>query len=192
MKILALMGSPRKNGNTAHVLAWVEEKLKLEGHQVERLDVAVLGLQGCSGCHLCQKSAPDKLVCSRKDNGLDVFRKMIAADAIIYASPLYWFDFTAQIKPLIDRHLCLIRGGTDNPAAHYSQLEGKRLALLVTAYDHAGDGNSDLLSEMFRRMAAFCKAPVTAELVVPFIRGPQDLGPMQKDSAERFARELTA
>ncbi len=192
MKVLALLGSPRKNGNTARVLSWVEDKLKRDGHQVERLDVAALGLEGCAGCHLCQKSAPDELVCSRRDSGLEVFRKMIAADAIIYASPLYWFDFTAQIKSLIDRHLCLIRGGADNPATHYSQLEGKRLALLVTAYDQAGEGNSDLLSEMFRRMAAFCKAPVTAELVVPYCREPKDLGPMQKDSAERFAAELVA
>ncbi len=191
LRVVSLLGSPRKNGNTARVLKWVEESLKKAGHSVERLDIAGMGLEGCSGCHLCQNSAAEDLICSRKDRGLEVFGRMIAADAVIYATPLYWWDFTAQIKPLIDRHLCLVRG-TDDPVTHRSFLEGKRLGLLVTAYDHAGEGNSDLLSEMFRRMATFCKATVAAELVVPFLRTPLDLGPMQQDSARQFAAELVS
>lgn len=190
LKVLGLSGSPRKNGNTARVLGWVEDELRARGHATERLAVADYALQGCVGCYLCQNH-PGELFCSRKDRGLELLGKIVEADLVIYSTGLYWWDFTAQLKLLIDRHFCLVHGSND-PATHASLIENKPLALLVTACDHAGEGNSDLISEMFKRIAAYCKARVAGELVIPFCRTPHDLGEIQREQAREFAGKLIA
>jgi multimeric flavodoxin WrbA len=189
LKVLCVLGSPKKNGNTAKVLSWVEEEFRVRGHSVEHIHLDSLHLEGCSGCHLCQRD-PDELVCSRPDKGIEVFRKMVDADAVVYATPLYCWDFTAQMKPFIDRHLCLSAGNSD-PATHRSHVEGKRVALLVTAADHEGEGNTDLISEIFRRFSAYNKTEVAAELIVPFCTTPAALGEKQKARAREFAQAVT-
>lgn len=188
MKVLTILGSPRRNGNTARILGWVEEDLRGAGHDTERIIIADYPLQGCVGCYLCQKH-PGELFCSRTDRGLEVLRKIIEADTVVYSTALYWWDFTAQLKLLIDRHFCLVHGSND-PATYRSLIDGKPLALLVTAYDHAGEGNSELICEMFKRIAGYCKARVAAELVVPFCRAPQDLGEIQRGQAKQFADSI--
>lgn len=188
MKILSLLGSPRKQGNTAKVLSWVEEELRNQGHSVDRLHLVDYHLEGCIGCHYCQKN-PGRLECTREDHCLEIFERMIGSDAVIYATPLYCWDFTSQMKPFIDRHLCLVTG-PENPATHKSHIEGKRLALLVTAADHEGEGNSDLISEIFRRLAAYTKARVAAELIVPFCSTPDKIGAEQREWALAFAAKV--
>ena len=98
----------------------------------------------------------EPLVSLRKaaqDAGVEVFGRMKEADAIVYATPLYCWGFTAQVKPLIDRHLCLATGYGD-PSTHKSHIESKRVALLVTAAGQEGKGNSDLITEVFKRLGA--------------------------------------
>ncbi|OQY43177.1 MAG: NADPH-dependent FMN reductase, partial [Desulfobacteraceae bacterium 4572_87] len=108
MKILTLLGSPKISGNTATVLSMFEENVKTE-HEVERIHITQHKVGGCLGCMKCQakKDAPG---CVQKDDALTIFDKMIHADAIVYASPLYCWSFSSQIKPLIDRHVCLVSG----------------------------------------------------------------------------------
>jgi multimeric flavodoxin WrbA len=58
----------------------------------------------------------DRPGCVQKDDAFSVFERMMAADALIYSSPLYCWDFPAQMKALIDRHFCLVTGyGTSQP-----------------------------------------------------------------------------
>jgi multimeric flavodoxin WrbA len=92
-----------------------------------------------------------------------VFEKIISADAIIYASPLYSFDITAQLKPLVDRHISL---------SNTSLLNGKRMALLITCAGQE-EGNADLVQEFFRRgfdgaHGGFLNTELIGEYVVPF------------------------
>ncbi|MEA2063653.1 MAG: flavodoxin family protein [Gemmatimonadota bacterium] len=185
MNVLCIQGSPRKKGSTAKVLGWVEDELRSQGHQARQIHIADLRLEGCVGCYQCQAD-PDELVCSRRDGGLEIFRRMKEADAVIYATPLYCWGFTSQIKPLIDRHVCLSTG-YGNPSRHRSHFEGKRMALLVTAGGPEGEGNTELISQVFKRLADFIKADVAAELIVPFLSGPSDLGSEHREKARAFA-----
>ena len=188
MKVLAINSSPRKNGNTAKVLGWVEEEFRSRGHEVEHIHISDYKLEGCVGCYKCQMD-PEELVCSRQDAGVEIFGRMKEADAIVYASPLYCWGFTAQVKPLIDRHLCLATGYGD-PSTHKSHIESKRVALLVTAAGQEGKGNSDLITEVFKRLADYVKTDVVAQLVVPFCTQPGDLGDEHKDKACAFVGEI--
>ena len=108
MKIITILGSPRKKGNTAKVLSMFEGKVE-KNHEVERINITQYKVGGCLGCYKC-KEKKDEPGCVQKDDALTIFEKMIQADAIVYASPLYCWSFTSQIKPLIDRHFCLVSG----------------------------------------------------------------------------------
>jgi multimeric flavodoxin WrbA len=88
MKVTTILGSPRKKGNTAKVLTWCEGELVDRGHEVDRLNIADLEVKGCLGCGTCQEK-PDEPGCVQKDDALRVFERMMAADAVIYTSPLY-------------------------------------------------------------------------------------------------------
>ncbi|MFH1069028.1 MAG: flavodoxin family protein [Candidatus Glassbacteria bacterium] len=188
MKVLCIQGSPRKNGNTATVLGWVEQELNSRGHAVEHLEIAGYGLEGCVGCYKCQLD-PAELTCSRQDRGLEVFESMKEADAVIYATPLYCWGFSSQIKPFIDRHLCLSTGYGD-PRTHRSHVDGKRVGLLVTAAGQEGKGNSDLIVEVFERLADYVKTDVVARLIVPSCTEPGDLGEKQRKKARAFAEAI--
>jgi multimeric flavodoxin WrbA len=188
MKILCILGSPRKKGNTAKVLGWVEEELRSRANEVEHLHIDDYRLECCAACYRCQEN-PDELVCSRKDKGVEIFRRMKKADVIIYATPLYCWDFTAQMKPFIDRHLCLSTG-SEKPSTHRSHIENKKMALLVTAADKAGKGNTDLIEETFERLTRFTKSNFIARLIVPFCTTPDALGKEQLEKALSFADKI--
>ncbi len=190
MKVLAINGSPRKNGNTGTVLDWVEEELRARGHQVEHLHIDDHKLEGCVSCYKCQMD-PGELICSIQDGGVEIFERMKACDAVIYATPLYCWGFTAQIKPLIDRHFCLATGAGD-PSTHKSHIESKRVALLVTAAGQEGEGNSELITEVFKRLADYVKTKVVAQLVVPFCTTPDNLTEKHRGKARAFAEKIVA
>ena len=99
MKAIAIVGSPRKNGNTEilakHTLKAIEE----EGVDTELIRLAGLNIQPCNACMACEK----KEWCPIKDDLFPIYTKMKEADAIIFASPVYFGSATPQIKALMDR-----------------------------------------------------------------------------------------
>lgn len=186
MRIATVLGSPRKRGNTATVLEWVEEELRSRGHEVDRINITEHDVRGCLGCYACQ-STSEEPGCVQDDGAEALLQRMIAADAIVLASPLYCWEFSAQIKPLIDRGICLTTGyaGPD----HRSLVEGRRAGLLVTC---AGpiEGNADLIVEAFRRVCGLVKLEDAAQLIVPHCSTPDSLRKHVRDQAAEFARKL--
>lgn len=186
MKVVSLFGSPRNEGNTATVLGWAEAELTGAGHEVERINLAERNVDGCIECYVCQ-STPDEPGCPLEDEAMDIFTKMMNADALIYSSPLFCWGWTAQIKPLIDRHFCLCR----NPYQENwkSFIGDKKSALLVTAGGPIED-NADLLVKQFEGLAAFFKLDVRNRLVVPMCTGPDEIPAEFQDKAKELARSL--
>ena len=96
MKAIAIVGSPRKNGNTEilakHTLKAIEE----EGVDTELIRLAGLDIKPCTACMVCEK----KEWCPIKDDLFPIYTKMKEADAIIFASPVYFGSATPQIKAL--------------------------------------------------------------------------------------------
>lgn len=186
MKIVSLFGSPRKKSNTVKALSWVEEELKSQGHEVDRINMKDHKINGCISCYACQ-SKPDEPGCPQKDDLLDVVGRMMAADVVIYASPLYCWSWTSQIKTLIDRHFCLV---TDAGGPNWkSLLEGKKAALVTTM---AGpmEGNGDLLVKQYEGLMQYAKVSNAGVFSVPFCTTPDAIGDDVKEQAVKFAREL--
>ncbi len=102
MKVIGINGSPRKKGNTSFLINHVFEGLENEGIETELVQLAGKKLKGCIACFKCF-SNKDKQ-CSVKNDGLnECVEKMIEADGILFGSPTYFSNVTAEMKALIDR-----------------------------------------------------------------------------------------
>lgn len=102
MKVLAINGSPRKDGNTAIMIKSVFEELEKEGIETELIQFSGKTIQGCKACMKCFENK-DKQCVFNNDDFNECFKKMIEADGIILGSPTYFTDVTAEMKGLIDR-----------------------------------------------------------------------------------------
>jgi multimeric flavodoxin WrbA len=102
MRVVAINGSPRKEGNTRALLDQVLEPLAQAGWETEVVQIGGRDLHGCRACGQCRKTL-DFTCGSGKDEFNAVFARLLAADAIILGSPTYFSDVTAEMKALIDR-----------------------------------------------------------------------------------------
>jgi len=101
MKVVAFNGSPRKDGNTATLLAAVLRELESQGIETEL--VHLIGpLAGCKACFKCKEKKNGRCI-QDKDMINQCIQKMAAADGIIIGSPTYFADLTPETKALIDR-----------------------------------------------------------------------------------------
>ncbi|HOF38592.1 MAG TPA: flavodoxin family protein [Candidatus Hydrogenedentes bacterium] len=186
MKFVTLMGSPRKEGNTATVLAWAEEELKARGHEIERINIIDRSIGYCDGCFRCQ-DAEGGTGCPMEDDAGVIFKRMIEADGFILASPLYCWGFSAPLKALLDRGVCLVKRPADGDPIYL--LERKRAGLLVTA-GGPDDGNADLITEVFNRFTEYLRCTRAGRLVVPYCRLNMEFGPNVEVQARDFAQDM--
>jgi multimeric flavodoxin WrbA len=183
MKVLTFLGSPRKNGKTAEALMDFEKIIALRGHEVERINLTEHRINGCLGCYACM-GRQDVPGCVQKDDAAMIFGKLASADAVVYASPIFCFDLSAQMKTLIDRHFCLLNTSIPN---------GKKTALLLTCAGPA-EGNADLAQEVFRRCfdgasGGAAKTEMVGRYVVPKSNDP-DFSTRAQAIAEQIADDL--
>lgn len=102
MKVVAICGSPRKQGNTDLLLRTVLEPLAEAGADIEFVELAGHAIRGCTACYICFHKKNGKCVLA-KDLVNGCIAKMVAADAILLGSPTYFADVTSEMKALIDR-----------------------------------------------------------------------------------------
>ena len=99
MKVIGIVGSPRKDGNTELLTSHVLKAITQEGLDTELIRLASLDIRPCNACMVCTKEER----CSIEDDMFPIYLKMKEADGIILASPVYYGSATALIKALIER-----------------------------------------------------------------------------------------
>jgi multimeric flavodoxin WrbA len=102
MKVVAVNGSSRKNGNTSMLIEAVFEPLKEAGVACELIELAGRNIRGCTACGKCTAKADGKCW-GRRDDGNEIIERLAAADGIILGSPVYFADVTSEMKAIIDR-----------------------------------------------------------------------------------------
>jgi multimeric flavodoxin WrbA len=127
-QILILKGSPREWGNSAVLADQVAKGAKAAGAQVESIYLHSMDIRPCDACDMCHEGHEG---CIIEDDMQQLYPKLIAADAIVIASPIYWFTISAQMKLCIDRWY-----GLETPKG--SVLAGKKIGIVLTY------GDSDL------------------------------------------------
>jgi multimeric flavodoxin WrbA len=103
MKILAIAGSPRRGGNTDLLLDQAIAGASSVGGEVERIVLSRLKIAPCIGCNRCFKTGR----CAVQDDFQQLYDKVLEADAIMLASPIFFMNVSGQTKAFIDRFQCL-------------------------------------------------------------------------------------
>ncbi|HAP33180.1 MAG TPA: NADPH-dependent FMN reductase, partial [Lachnospiraceae bacterium] len=98
-KIVILSTSPRKNSNSNALAEEFAKGAKEAGNKVEIISVIGKKIEFCRGCFACQKTGQ----CVIKDDVNEIEQKVQEADVIVWATPIYYYEMSGQMKVLIDR-----------------------------------------------------------------------------------------
>ena len=175
-KIMIIKGSPRKDGNTAAVVKWVLEGINEEENEITVVDAAKLMYKthGCIACMGCQRLKTYE--CVMKDEAHGVLKNIPNQDLVVFASPVYFMGFTAQIKHIIDRMFSLVKFNEDHSFTH--PMDKTDIALILTGGGGIEDGL--LMTEQnMVAIAAFFKKEIK-KLIVPY--APMDPDDILKDN----------
>ena len=121
MNILVLNGSPRKKGNTEIMADAFIKGASEQGHQVEKVNLGHMKIAPCLACEFC---FTHNGVCVQKDDMAEILDKMVEADVIVLATPVYFYTMDAQMKTLIDRTV-----------PRYIEIQNKDFYFIVAAAD---------------------------------------------------------
>lgn len=184
-KVLVLLGSPRKKGNSAILAERIAKGAKSVGTRVETLFIHGMKIAPCKSCYACQK--PGSKGCSIKDDMQTVYKKLLEADAWVIASPVYWFTMSAQTKLWMDRCFALL------PYAKEAFVD-KRIAIAMSYGD-----NDPFKSGCVNALRTFQDAfgYVQASIVGMVYGSAMDAGEIKKNTAlmkeaEELGRQIAA
>ena len=125
-KIVIIKGSPRKKGNSCSLAESLVKGAKDNGAHVEEFFLQDMDIRPCNACNVCINQP--KKGCIIDDDMQEIYVSLRSGDSIVIASPIYWFNISAQTKLFIDRLYGLIE-----PNRHV--LKDKRIGIILTYGD---------------------------------------------------------
>ena len=119
-RVLIISASPRKNGNSDILCDRFAKGAAESGHKVEKIFLASENIGYCRGCGVCNSTHK----CVQKDDMAEILDKMVTADAIVLATPVYFYTMDGQMKTFIDRTV-----------PRYTEITDKDFYFIMTAAD---------------------------------------------------------
>ena len=99
-RLLLILGSPRRGGNTEILAETLGESAQRAGFSVHTVHLAGMNLKGCIDCRKCWTTGA---ACVQRDDMEQIYSELIPASVVAFASPLYFYSWSSQIKPVWDR-----------------------------------------------------------------------------------------
>jgi multimeric flavodoxin WrbA len=186
MRVMTILGSPRREGNTARVLNWIEDRLRADGYDLDAANMLDHNVGGCSECLACKKGTVE--LCSINDDANALYRRMVAADLVLIAVPVFCWGFPAQIKGLIDRMYCMMDFAVRRPGA--PRLHNKPMGLLLTGGGGEAD-NAELMVRAFQRLVDHLGGRIGGYLFIGGCTTPEKISHEVKARAEDFAARIS-
>jgi len=175
--IVVLTGSPRKKSSSARLAAAFTEGAEAAGHSVTIFRVASMKIGGCRGCDHCIE---EKGVCVQKDDMLQIAKALISADALVLASPVYFWGITSQLKQAIDRMYALLQ----------RRSKIKQAVLLMTCGDDTDKAAQPSIA-MFREICAYLKWKEAGIIIAPNLNTVEEIeGRPELNQANKLGREI--
>jgi multimeric flavodoxin WrbA len=143
-KVLVLSASPRKSGNSDLLCDQFIKGAQEAGAQAEKIFLKDKKINYCTGCGTCFDRGKG---CSQKDDMGEVLEKMIQADVIVMATPVYFYTMNGQMKTLIDR-----------TCSRYTEISGKEFYFILTAAE-TNQSSMDRTLEGFRGFTSCLDEP---------------------------------
>ncbi len=141
MNIIILNGSPRKDGNTIHMINRFVEGLD-KSHKIAVINLEEKKLKGCSACYECSKTHS----CVEGDDAAKIISYLVKADLIVFASPVYWWGVSSQLKMIIDKFISNVEG-----------LKNKKAGLMLVGASELSDTQYRLIGEQFQCISVYLK-----------------------------------
>ena len=138
-KVLILVGSARKGGNSDILCDEFRRGALESGHSVEKINIAEKKISYCTGCYYCRTSNG---ICAIKDNMQEVLSKIIEADVLVLATPVYFYSISAQLKTVIDRTV-----------ARWKEVQNKEMYYIIVC----GEKNTDTCNSTLECLRAYAK-----------------------------------
>lgn len=157
MKILGIVGSPRKNGNTHVLVSRILDGAREAGADTEAVLLGELDIEECSGCHACWGG---NHVCGKRDEMKTLYPKIIGCDALILGTPVYWYGPTAIMKCFIDRFVYF------NCPANRKKIKGKTAVIAVPFEDKTLE-TADLVLQFFEKSLGYLEMELTEKILIP-------------------------
>lgn len=172
-RVLVLSGSPRKGGNSDLLCDRFAEGARDAGHEAEKVFLRDKKIRYCLGCLACEEHGGR---CAHKDDMAGILAKMLAADVIVMATPVYFYSMDAQLKTLIDRTY-----------ARYTEIRHKEMYFILSAADGRKKAMEPVLAGFRGFMACF---DGMKEKGIVYGVGARDVGDIEKSRAMDRAYEM--
>lgn len=179
--ILVLTGSPRKGGNSDMMADAFIVGAQASGHHVNKFRAAAKTIHGCRACDTCWTKGT---ACSFKDGFTELEPLLENADVIVFATPLYWFGMSSQIKAAIDRFYAYNRPACVRP------LKIKEGVLLICGADK-GTKIFNGAIETYKNIVDYMKWQDKGILAVPEVSAKGDIAHTDAlKNAEKLGRNI--
>ena len=176
-KILGVVGSPRKKGNTHILVTRILDGAKDIGATTEIIFLNDLNIRECDGCHFCWRNK----ACNKKDDMNNIYPKIIQSDVIIFGTPVYWYGPTALMKGFIDRLVYF------NCPKNRAKIRGK-YAVIAVPFEEENPKTAFLLTKFFEKSLRYLEMNLIAEILVPGVSSRGEI--LKKDTQLEEAYKL--
>ena len=163
-KILGIVGSPRKNGNTHLLVSRILEGAESAGASTDIILLGQKKIRECDGCFTCWKGKE----CHIKDDMLNIYPQIINSDVIVFGTPVYWFGPTALMKAFLDRFV-YFTCDENRP-----KIKGKK-AVLVVPFEDDDIGTAAPLKSMFEMSFQYLEMELVDHILVPGVAEKGDV-----------------
>lgn len=171
--VLILSSSPRKGGNSELLCDQFSAGAEEAGHNTEKIMFKDKKINYCTGCGACVSRGKG---CSQKDDMAEILEKMLAADVIVMATPVYFYTMCGQMKTLIDR-----------TCARYTEIVNKKFYFILTA----ADNNKQAMERTVEEFRGFTSClPGAVEKGVIYGIGAWKIGEIKTGDAMKTAYEM--
>ena len=154
--ILGVVGSPRRNGNTHILVSRILDGARKAGADSDIIFLDSLDVQECNGCHACWNGG----VCSKNDDMNAIYPGIIASDAIIFGTPVYWYGPTALMKAFLDRFVYF------NSPENRAKIRGKS-AVIAVPFEEENPETAAPLVAMFEKSFRYLELKFAGKIIVP-------------------------
>ena len=152
MNILVVHTSPRRGGNSAQLASEFIRGAEEAGNKVKLIEVGNADIHGCKACEYCFKHDG---ACVQKDKMQEFYPQLRWADAVIYATPMYYYSFPAQMRAFQDRQFCGI--GKSFGITHTG---------LLLCFEDKDKSTCEHAVGTFHVAADYCKQEILGEVIV--------------------------
>ena len=177
-KIIAFVGSPRNEGNTAVLLQQMLKGAANAGAETSIVHLNDLTYRGCQGCYQCRTAD----CCMHRDDVTPLLYDIAAADAIILGSPNYMGQMTGQLKLMIDRFCSFMNADYTSRLA-----QGKKVALVFTQGQPNAQEYADYYASTARSLTFLGFTGGCETLVAPGLRAPGEVAENDDLMAQAYA-----